>query len=64
VFQLALEILLIQIGLLLLLRPLIIWYLGIRRMIQALESIDESLSYLPGVHAARILRNRPPRFAA
>src|SRR5579859_1705828 len=29
------------------------WYLGIDRMVAALESIDQSLKYLPGVRAER-----------
>jgi hypothetical protein len=61
---LALQILAIQALLLLLLRPLILWYLGLSRMTKALESIDESLSYLPIVNAERVRKNRPPRFAA
>ena len=61
---LALQILAVQILLLLLLRPLVLWYLGIRRAIKALENIDESLSYLPIVRAERVRKNRPPRFAA
>ena len=61
---LALEILALQILFLLLLRPLLLWYLGLSRIAKALESIDESLSYLPEVHATRVRKNRPPRFAA
>lgn len=61
---LALEIIALQILVLLLLRPLVLWYLGISRAVKALESIDESLSYLPAVHQTRIRKNRPPRFAA
>lgn len=63
-FLLALEILAIQALLLLLLRPLILWYLGQTRIARALESIDESLSYLPIVNATRTRKNRPPRWAA
>jgi len=29
------------------------WYFGIDRMVAALESIDQSLKYLPGVRAER-----------
>lgn len=61
---LALEILAIQLLLLLLLRPLLLWYLKVSRIVKALESIDESLSYLPAVHETRVRKNRPPRFAA
>lgn len=61
---LALEILALQILVLLVLRPLVLWYLGISRAVKALESIDESLSYLPGVRAERLRRNRIPRRAA
>ena len=61
---LALEILAVQILLLLLLRPLLLWYLGQSRIAKALESIDESLSYLPIVRQERLRRNRMPRRAA
>ena len=33
------------------------WYLGIDRMVAALESIDESLRYLPGVNRERERRS-------
>jgi hypothetical protein len=33
------------------------WYLGIDRMVVALESIDESLRYLPGVNKERQRRS-------
>jgi uncharacterized membrane protein len=33
------------------------WYLGIDRMVAALESIDESLQYLPGVRVERSRRS-------
>lgn len=33
------------------------WYLGIDRMVAALESIDESLRYLPGVNRERQRRS-------
>ena len=61
---LALEILAIQLLLLLLLRPLLLWYLKVSRIVKALESIDESLSYLPIVRQERVRRNRIPRRAA
>lgn len=61
---LALEIIGLQILVLLLLRPLVLWYLGISRAVKALESIDESLSYLPAVRVERTRRNRIPRRAA
>lgn len=61
---LALEIIAIQVGLLLVLRPLVLWYFQISRRTKALESIDESLSYLPAVQQTRVRKNRPPRFAA
>jgi len=62
--QLALEILVIQLLILLALRPLVLWYFQLSRRTKALESIDESLSYLPAVHETRVKKNRPPRFAA
>lgn len=60
--QLALAIIALQMLVLLLLRPLILWYLGLSRMTKILASIDESLSYLPGVMSDRIKRNRPPAY--
>jgi len=55
ILGLVLRILVIQVVILLLLRPAILWYLKISRAINALESIAESLEQLP---AAREYRNR------
>jgi hypothetical protein len=54
--QLALSLLAAQAILLLLLRPLILWYFKINRAVKALESIDQSLKYLPAVQN----QGRPP----
>lgn len=54
--QLTLVLLLTQGAILLLLRPLILWYLRIGRMVKALESIDQSLKCLPAVKADRLAR--------
>jgi hypothetical protein len=55
-----LQIVLILLGtqglMLLLLRPLILWYFKINRAVKALESIDQSLQYLPAVQN----QGRPP----
>ena len=55
--QLALGILVGQIVLLLLLRPLVLWYFKLNRITKTLDSIDLSLSLLPAVreYRARIL---------
>lgn len=49
--QLALSILLVQVTILALLRPVILWYFQVDRRTKALESIARSLRYLPGVRA-------------
>lgn len=54
--QMGLTVLAIQIPLLLLLRPLILWYFKINRAVEALESIDESLCYLPAVRQGRLAK--------
>jgi hypothetical protein len=47
--QLALTVLALQALLLLLIRPLLLWYLQISRRTRALEDIAESLRTLPAV---------------
>ena len=54
--ELALTLLLTQVLVLLLIRPLICWYLKINRMVKALESIDASLKCLPAVKNDRQAR--------
>jgi hypothetical protein len=54
--ELALGMLLAQAVILLLIRPLILWYFKINRMVEAMESIDESLCYLPAVRQGRIAK--------
>jgi hypothetical protein len=47
--QLAVYLIAAEVLLLLLLRPVILWYLGISHMILILRSIDRSLKLLPAV---------------
>jgi hypothetical protein len=55
--ELALTLLLTQGLLLLLIRPLILWYFRVNRMVRALESIDASLKCLPAVKNDRLARH-------
>jgi hypothetical protein len=55
ILALALPLLVIQVVLLLLLRPILLWYLRIGRAVEALESIAESLEQMP---AAKEYRTR------
>lgn len=50
--NLAIGILAGQITLLLVMRPILLWYLKINRAVKALESIDQSLKCLPAVRIA------------
>lgn len=54
--QLALTLLLTQAVILLLLRPLILWYLKLNRLVKAAESIDASLKCLPTVKIDRLAK--------
>jgi len=55
--QLALQMLLVQVTILLLLRPLLLWYLKMNQALKLLSSIDSSLKCLPAVQEeARRLR--------
>jgi len=54
--QLTLILLVTQGAILLLLRPVILWYLRFNRMVKALESIDQSLKCLPAVKHERAAR--------
>jgi hypothetical protein len=56
----ALELIALKILLLLILRPVIWWYFGIRRALRALEAIDASLKCLPAVR----IRDEAKRRAA
>lgn len=58
--RLLISVLALQIGVLLAVRPLVWWYLGVGRMVRALENIDMSLRSLPAVrdHDARFGRPR------
>ena len=51
--QLVLMILAAQAVILLALRPVILWYLGINRALKALESIAQSLGQMPAAKEAR-----------
>lgn len=60
--RLAIGILTLQTLLLLTLRPLILWYLGISRATKLLRSIDESLKCLPAVKNAWVARTMSNRW--
>jgi hypothetical protein len=62
--ELALTLLLTQGLILLLLRPLILWYFRIPRMLRALESIDASLKCLPAVKNQRQMNQSQQRRVA
>lgn len=49
---------------LLLLRPLVLWYFKINRRTKALESIDQSLKCLPAVQNSQASKTSPKRSAA
>lgn len=51
--QLVMQLLAVQVIVLLVLRPIVWWYLGIGRAIRRLESIDASLKCLPAVREIR-----------
>lgn len=53
--QLASTMLLVELVLLLLLRPILLWYLRVNQALKLLASIDRSLKCLPAVE-----RSRPP----
>ena len=59
--ELALVVLAGQIVLLLLLRPLVLWYFKLSRIAKTLDSIDLSLSLLPAVREHRTRMNHPIR---
>jgi len=48
----------------LVMRDLVLWYLGINHIVEILESIDLSLSLLPGVRDERTKMNKIPKSAA
>ena len=51
--QFALQLIALEVIALILLRPVILWYLGTRETTRLLRSIDKSLKLLPGVRDAR-----------
>lgn len=53
--QLALTMLLVELVFLMLLRPMLLWYLKVNQALKLLASIDRSLKCLPAVQ-----QNRPP----
>jgi hypothetical protein len=57
-FQLVMAMLAVQVVVLLVLRPVVWWYFGIGRAIEALEQIDASLRCLPAVSKIRELARR------
>jgi hypothetical protein len=54
--QLAVTLLLTQLLVLVLIRPLVLWYFKINRIAKSLESIDASLKCLPAVKNDRLAR--------
>ncbi len=62
--HLLISILVVQLAILWALRPLVWWYLGINRMVRALENIDVSLRTLPTVRDYDdYFERKPPRAA-
>lgn len=62
--HLLISLVALQIGIMLAVRPLVWWYLGINRAVRALENIDESLRSLPAVREYDARLGRPRRRAA
>lgn len=62
--RLLISVVVIQIGVMLAVRPLVWWYFGINRAVRALENIDASLRVLPIVKDHPVLRFRKPARAA
>lgn len=62
--QLLLGIILGQIAILLVLRPLVLWYFKLNRIATTLESIDLSLKQLPAVQAYRGMISQPGKKVA
>lgn len=58
--RLLIDIVAIQVGVLLAVRPLVWWYFGIGRAVRALENIDVSLRTLPSVKSFDYLSARKP----
>jgi hypothetical protein len=56
--KLLLFMVIVQVALSLIVRPLIWWYFGINRAIRRLEDIDASLRCLPAVREARYRARR------
>lgn len=62
--RLLISVLALQIGVLLAVRPLVWWYLGVGRAVRALENIDVSLRSLPTVREYdEYFARKPPRAA-
>jgi hypothetical protein len=53
--QLALSLFAMQLIVLFLIRPIVLWYFRLSRITRALESIDRSLKCLPAVQNAKIV---------
>ena len=62
--HLLISIVVVQLAILWAVRPLVWWYLGINRMVLALENIDASLRTLPTVRSYDYLSARAPARAA
>jgi hypothetical protein len=61
VTPILLGFLLLEIVLLLVLRPFLLWYLKVNRAVEALESIAESLEQMPAAKQYRSSLNQPRR---
>lgn len=62
--RLLISIVVVQIGVMLAVRPLVWWYFGINRAVRALENIDASLRTLPTVRDYDQYFGRKPARAA
>jgi hypothetical protein len=60
--QLALQMVLLQVIVLLLLRPILLWYFKVNQALKLLRSIDSSLKCLPAVRAQRPELSKVPRY--
>ena len=62
--QLTLTLIVVQVAILILLRPLILWYLKLNQIAKLLASIDESLKFLPAVRERRAVKPEVTRRVA
>jgi len=60
--QLALQMVLLQVIVLLLLRPILLWYFKVNQAMKLLASIDQSMKCLPAVRQLRSNLSNLPRY--